>query len=112
MKNTVKQITAATFLAILLFVGNTNAKGTEVKKLDKTIETSLDVENWMIDASVWDIKSSINYEIVQVAETNLELEYWMTSEKTWNFKENSIDETEAQLIVEDWMVKDNIWNRE
>lgn len=111
MKTTVKQITAGAFLTILLFIGNTNAKGSEFEMLKPTIETILNVENWMTNETVWNKTSTMNYEIIQAAETSIELEYWMTSETTWNRTLNVIDETETQLIVEDWMVKDNIWNR-
>ena len=112
MKTTLKQITAGAFLAILLLIGNTNVKGSEVEILNPTIETTLNVENWMINETVWNTKSFMSYEIVKAAETGLELEYWMTSETTWNSNENIIEETEEQLIVEDWMVSDYIWNKE
>ena len=111
MKTTVKQITAGAFLAILLLIGNTNVKGSEVEMLKPTIETTLNVENWMFDETVWNKTSAMNYEIIQAAEESLELENWMTSETTWSSTMIIIEETETQLTVEDWMVKDNIWNR-
>ena len=113
MKTTLKQLAAGTFLTILLMVGNLNAKATELKSSTATtIETTLDVENWMIDETVWDIKSFVNYEIVGETETALELEYWMTCEETWNLEDNFVDETETELIVEDWMISKSIWNIE
>ena len=111
MKTTVKQITAGAFLGILLLIGNTKVQGSEAESLKKTIETTLNFEKWMIDETVWNTNSFMNYEIVQEAETGLELEYWMTSEKTWNSNVNLINENEAELIIEDWMVNDKIWNR-
>ena len=112
MKTTVKQIAAGAFLAVLLLIGNTNVKGSEVEILKPTIETTLNVENWMIDETVWNKTSTLNYEIIQEAETSLQLENWMTSETTWNLNENIIEETETQLKVEDWMISDDIWNME
>ena len=112
MKTSVKQLAAGTILAILITFGNTNAKATEVKSLTPVTETIFDIENWMIDETVWEIKPFISTEIIDEVETGLELEYWMTSETTWNLTENIIEETETQLTVEDWMVSDDIWNRE
>lgn len=112
MKTTLKQITAGAFLAILVLIGNTKVKGSEVEILKNTIETTLTLESWMINETVWNTKSIMNYEIVQEAETSLQLEYWMTSETIWNSNQNIIEETEVQLRIEDWMVKENIWNRE
>ena len=112
MKNTVKQVTAGAFLAILLLIGNTNGSASEFENLRPTIEPTLIAENWMIDETIWNKTSNMNYEIIQASETSLELENWMTSESTWNLTEIMIEETEKQLTVEDWMIKDNIWNRE
>lgn len=110
MKTSMKQLAAGTFLALLLLVGNVNAKGTEVSAINRETETTLQVENWMIDESIWDETSFTNYEIAQETETGLELEDWMTSEETW--KSNNIFnvETEVELVVENWMTSDNIWN--
>jgi len=112
MKTTVKQLAAGTFLALLLVLGNTNVKGTEVNKLTPAIETKISIENWMIDESMWNKTSFMTFDIVQEAETALELEYWMTSETNWNLTESIIEESETELLVEDWMVSDNIWNME
>ena len=112
MKTLGKQLAAGTFLAILLMVGNINAKGGEVKSLTPIAETTLNVENWMIDETVWEIEPFISTEILDEVESDLELEYWMTSEETWNLTDNIIDETETELKVEDWMFSESIWNKE
>ena len=112
MKTTVKQLTTGAFLAILLMIGNASVKASEVEMLKSTIETTLNVENWMMDETVWNKTSTMNYEIINAAETSLELENWMTSETTWTSTVNIIEEPETKLTVEDWMVKDKVWNRE
>lgn len=109
MKTTVKQITAGAFLAILLVIGNTNAKATEVEIFKQTTETTLDIENWMIDEKVWGKNSLMNYEIFLEAEPGLELENWMTSESTWSSTANFIEEMETELLVEDWMTSESVW---
>ena len=132
MKTTVKQITAGAFLAVLLLIGNTNVKGSEIESLNRTMETTLKVENWMMDETVWDTKSLNNYEVALEAETNveignlmtsenamilsnylvaeteagLEMENWMTCEKVWNFTET---EVESELSIESWMVNSEVW---
>ena len=112
MKTSVKQLAAGTILAILIMVGNTNAKATEVKSLTPVTETSFDIENWMIDETVWEIQAPMNFEIVNETETDLELENWMTSEDTWNSTESIIEEKETELMVEDWMFSEKIWDVE
>ena len=112
MKTTVKQLAAGTFLAILLMLGNINAKGTEAKSLTPIIEKTLNVENWMNDETIWDVKTFISYEIVDETEAMLEVECWMNSEENWNLNNTIIDERETGLIVEDWMVSESIWNKE
>lgn len=107
MKTTMKQFTAGTFIAFLLLVGNVNAKGTEVKASShESIETTLQLENWMTDETIWNTNSAKIAEFVQETETSMELENWMTREETWNLS-NVNNETE--LKVEDWMINDNVW---
>ena len=112
MKTSVKQLAAGTILAILIMVGNTNAKAAEVKTLTPTAKTTFEIENWMVDESFWNVETSIKFEIIEETETDLELEYWMTSEETWNLTDNIVDETETELMVEDWMFSESIWNKE
>ena len=58
MKTTVKQIASLAFIALILFVGNVKADGTEIKATSlKTIETSLELENWMTNETVWNTNS-------------------------------------------------------
>ena len=110
MKTTMKQLAAGTFIALLLMVGNVNAKGTEVSAISQETETTLQIENWMIDENLWDTKSFINYEIAQEIETTLELEDWMKSEETWKINNNFVEETETELTVESWMTSESIWS--
>jgi len=108
MKTTMKHLAAGTFIALLLMVGNVKAEGTEVKAASQAIETSLQVEKWMTDETIWNTKSSINYEIAVETEATLDLEDWMTNEETWNVNNT---ENEPELAVESWMTNNNIWNR-
>ena len=58
MKTIVKQLATGTFLTFLLLVGNVNAEGTETNTLNsEIIETSLQVENWMTDETIWNTNS-------------------------------------------------------
>jgi len=107
MKTTMKHLAAGTFIALLLIVGNVKAEGTEVKTTSQAIETSLQVEKWMTDETIWNKKTFTN-EIAQETETTLDLENWMTSEETWNVNNT---ENEPELAVESWMTNNNIWNR-
>ena len=112
MKTTVKQLATGTFIALILLAGNVNAKGTKAKASNQEIETTLQVEKWMINESVWNPKSIAIYEIGQESETGLELENWMTSAETWNLTGNFIEEAETNMELESWMTSEEIWNTE
>ena len=111
MKITVKQLAAGTLIALLLLVGNANAEGTEKITNSQAIETSLQLEPWMIDQSIWNSTKPANFEITQETETGLELENWMTSSKTWRFENNFAEETESKMEIENWMTSEEIWNK-
>lgn len=100
MKTTLKQITAGTFIALLLMVGNVKASETEATSL-KATETSLQLENWMTNETIWNTNS-----FVQETEKGMELESWMTSDETWKVEDMDV---EPELTVENWMINDNIW---
>jgi hypothetical protein len=110
MKTTVKQITAGAFLAVLLLIGNTNVKGSEIESLNRTMETTLKVENWMMDETVWETKSLNNYEVALEAETNVEIGNLMTSENAMILSNYLVAETEAGLEMENWMTCEKVWN--
>ena len=110
MKTTMKKLAAGTFVALILLVGNVNAEGTEVKASShEALETTLQLEKWMTDESIWNSNSANVAEFVQETETSLEIENWMTSEETWNVNNNFVEETEAGMELESWMLNNKIW---
>ena len=112
MKNTVKQIAAGTFIALLLLVGNVKADGTEIKALNnEAIETTLQLENWMINETIWNTNSLNIAEFVVETETSMELEDWMTNAESWSLNNNFVNEAESVLQLEDWMTNDETWNK-
>ena len=112
MKTTLKQLTAGTFTALLLLAGNGYAKGTQAKASSQETETSLLLEKWMTDESVWNSKSTFTFEIDQETETGLSLENWMTKADVWNLKSDFAEEAESIMEVENWMTCEEIWNVE
>lgn len=107
-----KQLAAGTFLALLLMFGNVKAEGTEKMTTSQAIETTLQVEKWMTDETIWNAKSFINYEIAKETESTMEFEDWMIWEETWDLNHNFVEETETELTVETWMTSVTIWNKE
>jgi hypothetical protein len=111
MKTRITKITAVALFALSILMGNVNAKGTEISASNyENIETTLDLEDWMINDSFWDTEN--NLIVNQESEASLELENWMTNENTW-IVENKIDlktETEQSLTFEPWMTNECIWN--
>jgi hypothetical protein len=111
MKTTLKQLTAGTFIALLLLVGNVNAKGTEViASSHENIESTLQIENWMTNEAIWNTNTTKFVEFVQETETSLELENWMTNSETWNSNYKLVEETETGMSLETWMLNEKLWN--
>jgi len=111
MKNTLKQITAGSFVALLLIVGNVKAEGTEIKASNnETMETTLQLEKWMTDASVWKTNSINIEEFILETEPSMELERWMTNADAWNLNNSFVQEVEADMELEGWMTNDEMWN--
>ena len=110
MKTTVKQLTAGTIIALLLLVGNSYAKGTETKASShENIETSLQIEKWMINEVIWNSATETISTIIQETESGLGIENWMTSAETWNVNNSFAEETEIGLEIETWMTSDETW---
>ena len=111
MKTTISQLAAITLFSLILLVGNVNAKGTEIAASShENIEATLEIENWMINDSLWDINNNLEFE--NANEELLELENWMTNDKVWEL-ETAVEteiEIERSLVFEPWMIDENIWN--
>ena len=106
-----KQLTAGTFIALLLLVGNVKAEGTEVKASGReNIETTLQIENWMTNDAIWNANTLNTTNFVQETEVGLELENWMTNSESWNAGYNFVEETETGLSLENWMIYQKIWD--
>jgi len=131
MKAIAKQIAAITFTTLFLIALNVKAEGTEATALvSETTESSLELENWMTDESIWNTNTAmfddleteselgleewminkeswnVYFDIEEETESCLELEGWMTSDFTWN---SNLTETEPKLKLEQWMMDANIW---
>lgn len=108
MKTKMKQLSTGAILGLLLLVGNVNAKGTEVKASGhENNETSLTLENWMIDDNIWNKKAESIVWFEEAIDEKIEIENWMTSNNTWEEK-TSIGfktETEKKLQLETWMFR-------
>ncbi len=112
MKTKINHIAAITLFALIILIGNVNAKGTEIHASNhENIEVALELENWMTDANFWDMGNRL---VIETANDEaLELESWMTNKNTWEL-ENTSEleiETEQVLTFEPWMTNENIWNK-
>ena len=110
MKTTINKLAAGFIFVLLLLAGNVRAEGNDVtaSSLENTMETSLQLENWMTDETVWTITNTAVLTVE--AETGLEMENWMTNESTWEVKHPLLSETETDLQLEGWMTNNKIWN--
>ena len=113
MKTTMKQLAAGTILGLLLITVNVHAEGKEAPKASslESIETTMELESWMIDDNIWNITSS--YALEDVTEESLNLEDWMISDESWNNIQsmNNEAEKESSLELESWMTDTLVWNR-
>ena len=111
MKTTLKQLTAGTFIALLIIAGNVKAEGTEIKAANIIdTESSLRLENWMTNETIWNANSISYVEAVQEMEDELELENWMTNAESWNRNNGLIEEAETEMGLENWMTNEKSWN--
>ena len=111
MKTTMKQLAAGTFIALLLLVGNVNAKGTEtIASGHESIETSLQIEKWMTDEFLWNSNVVSISDFSQETESTIEIENWMTSPEIWDPTTGFIEETETGMELEGWMTSEIKWN--
>ena len=112
MKTTMKQLATATFIALILLVVNVKAEGTErIASINENIETTLQLENWMTDETLWHKNLSSHNRFHEAPENSLEIENWMTNEVTWSFELGLEEVTEAGLELESWMTSEETWNK-
>ncbi len=110
MKTTMKKLAAITFIAIIFIAGSVQAKGTELSALShESIESSLQIENWMVNESIWETELESTFILEQDFDETLDLENWMTDESTWNKNELITEDQETPLQIEGWMLSENNW---
>lgn len=112
MKTTMKQLTTATFLALIMLVGNVNAEGTQAKVsgCENNDETTLRVEKWMIDNNIWNADGSNVDSYSTDADDLLNIEDWMMAESTWDENNYTAEIWEQDLKLEDWMTEIDDFN--
>ena len=111
MKTRISQLAAITLFALIFLAGNVNAKGTELNASShESIETTLELENWMVNDNLWTTDGAITLE--NAVEESLDLESWMTNESIWETESLVIveKETEQELAIEPWMTNENNWS--
>jgi hypothetical protein len=112
MKTKISQLAAITLFALIILVGNVNAKGTELDVFNLvTVEENLELEDWMTNENLWTGEATLIIE--QEIDDNLKMEDWMINENNWNTTTPIIIEKEAEekLDIEPWMTNENIWKK-
>ncbi len=66
-------------------------------------ETSLEIEEWMADASYWDYSW-----IAEASETEVVIENWMADASYWNYSWIA-EASEMEVVIENWMANPDIW---
>ena len=110
MKTTINKFAAAVIFAFILLAGNVRAEGNDAtaSSLESITETTLQLENWMTDESLWNVAATETFTVD--LESGLEIENWMMDNSTWNVINSQSVESESSLQLEEWMTNENIWN--
>ena len=106
------QMVLAAFL-IVLMSGNVNAKGTEaivVSGLENIEEPKLEIENWMLNETGWQIAKS-TFVMENEQDESLLLESWMTDKNKWEFPVFKNSSKEKELTIENWMLDETYWKK-
>jgi hypothetical protein len=80
----------------------TEADNFHVIGLENDVETSLEMEEWMVNENLFGISA---YEIIEEAEIGMEMEEWMLNESLFQVEEVG----EQALELENWMTSDRVW---
>jgi predicted Rdx family selenoprotein len=105
-----KQLAAATIIAVLVLAATINVKAIDTKHMKcQLIETSLQLECWMTDETLWNTFSTEMTEFATETETDMQIENWMTDIEVWNVSNNYSIESETSLELEDWMTSETTW---
>lgn len=109
MKAIVKHLTTTTIIALFVITLNVNANGTEKPiTTQETIETELELDSWMINSQLWDIKATEIF--ATEVDNELEMESWMVADSTWDVQLIPANEKENTLQLEGWMINTEFWN--
>ena len=90
-----------------------NAKETKYKVAsshENIEETTLNLENWMLEDHFWNTTESSLYALD--AEDTMSLECWMLDDSKWKTDIESDLEEEKELEFESWMINANYWETE
>jgi len=112
MKTTMKQFTASAFLTLLMLVGNVNAEGTQAKasSRENNNESSLQVEKWMIDNTIWNAEEKSFSNISNDNFDSLQVEDWMTETNVREANNFVSEPAEQELKLENWMTDNSTFN--
>ena len=108
MKTTLKQLAAATFIVLIAMAIsiNTDASTTKLINANNT-ETTLELEDWMTNETIWNASEMAFY--TSETDAELEIENWMTNHRTWHTHSRVYFETELALEMENWMTDETTW---
>ena len=113
IRTKLNEILLTALLIAFLVIGNANANGTELSvasSLENTVETKLEVEEWMISGHHWEVFEEIYIE--EASDPVFKVEAWMIDENNWFYNNSTCfaPEAEEPLKIEKWMINENYWN--
>jgi hypothetical protein len=113
MKTTVKQIATGTLMVLLSLAINVQAHGIKhASRHESSFESALQIENWMIDESTWNLSPSEEIAIQVEQDAELKVELWMTDTYVWDAALVFGETTELPLQIEEWMTDTKNWDNQ
>jgi hypothetical protein len=113
MKTTVKQIATGTLMVLISLAINVQAHGIKnASRHESSFEPALQIENWMIDESTWNLSPSEEIAIQVEQDAELKVELWMTDTYVWDAALVFGETTELPLQIEEWMTDTKNWDNQ
>jgi hypothetical protein len=112
MKTTVKQLATGTLIVLMSLAINAQAHGNKIHASghENNYEPALQIEDWMIDESTWNLSPSEETTVTTEQDAELKIENWMTDTYAWDAATMLDQAIESPLQVEEWMTEGKSWD--
>lgn len=114
MRTIFRKFSIALFFGVFSILA-VDAYAKELKRLanDATVssleieeaEPALEIEEWMVDDTLWGASMEQTNELIDDIEPAMEIENWMTNDSLWKLKDTDNWDIEEDMVIEKWMTE-------